>query len=205
MRPRRSRSAPLPRSAFAGFRFPPDVIVVAVRWHLRFGLSYRDVQELLTERGIEVDHVTVYRWVQRFTPLLATPPGLAGIVSETAGRWTRPMSRSPGSGATSAAPRPVRPGRRRVRLPAARHQGGPTLLRASGRYDQVTPVEVVTDHAPAYLGVLEGADASSLASNRPVRQQPMRVNIAVVARDRNPQHREERRQDPWMGPTHRSA
>jgi transposase, IS6 family len=39
--------------------------------YLRFGLSYRDVEELLAERGIDVDHVTVYRWVQRFTPLLA--------------------------------------------------------------------------------------------------------------------------------------
>jgi IS6 family transposase len=47
------------------------VIVVAVRWYLRFNLSYRDVEELLAERGVEVDHVTVYRWVQRFTPLLA--------------------------------------------------------------------------------------------------------------------------------------
>jgi hypothetical protein len=47
------------------------VIVLAVRWYLRFGLSYRDVEELLAERGIDVDHVTVYRWVQRFTPLLA--------------------------------------------------------------------------------------------------------------------------------------
>jgi transposase-like protein len=36
------------------------VIVLAVRWYLRFGLSYRDVEELLTERGVEVDHVTVY-------------------------------------------------------------------------------------------------------------------------------------------------
>jgi hypothetical protein len=51
--------------------FPPVVIVVAVRWYLRFGLSYRDVEELLADRGIEVDHVTVDRWVQRFTPLLA--------------------------------------------------------------------------------------------------------------------------------------
>jgi transposase, IS6 family len=71
MRTRRPRPAPAIRSAFAGFRFPPDVIVLAVRWYLRFGLSYRDVEELLAERGIEVDHVTVYRWVQRFTPLLA--------------------------------------------------------------------------------------------------------------------------------------
>jgi hypothetical protein len=39
-------------SAFTGFRFPPEVIVLAVRWYLRFGLSYRDVEELLAERGI---------------------------------------------------------------------------------------------------------------------------------------------------------
>jgi transposase-like protein len=58
-------------SAFAGFRFPPEAIVLAVRWYLRFGLSYRDVEELLAERGVDVDHVTVFRWVQRFTPLLA--------------------------------------------------------------------------------------------------------------------------------------
>lgn len=56
--------------SFAGFRFPPDVIMLAVRWYLRFGLSYRDLEELLAERGVEVDHVTLYRWVQRFTPLV---------------------------------------------------------------------------------------------------------------------------------------
>jgi transposase-like protein len=57
------------RSEFSGFRFPPDVIAVSVRWYLRYGLSYRDVEELLAERGVVVDHVTVYRWVQRYTPL----------------------------------------------------------------------------------------------------------------------------------------
>jgi transposase-like protein len=62
---------PVPaRSAFAGFRFPPEVIVLAVRWYLWFGLSSRDVEELLFERGIEVDHVTIHRWVRRFSPLL---------------------------------------------------------------------------------------------------------------------------------------
>ena len=59
---------PAPSSAFAGYRFPPEVITLAVRWYLRFGLSYRDVEELLAERGIEVDHVSIYRWVQRFAP-----------------------------------------------------------------------------------------------------------------------------------------
>ena len=52
-----------------GFRFPPEIVALAVRWYLRFGLSYRDVEELLAERGIEVDHVTVFRWVLR-VPLL---------------------------------------------------------------------------------------------------------------------------------------
>src|SRR6266545_4425569 len=61
---------PAPRSAFAGYRFPPEVITLAVRWYLRFGLSYRDVGELLAERGIEVDHVSIYRWVQRLAPEL---------------------------------------------------------------------------------------------------------------------------------------
>jgi IS6 family transposase len=56
--------------SFAGFRFPPDVVLMAVRWYLRYGLSYRDVEELLAERGVDVDHVTIYRWVQRFTPLV---------------------------------------------------------------------------------------------------------------------------------------
>ena len=45
----------------AGYRFPREVIALAVRWYLRYGLSYRDVEELLAERGVDVDHVTVYR------------------------------------------------------------------------------------------------------------------------------------------------
>src|SRR2546427_8884879 len=85
-------------SAFAGFRFPAEVIMLAVRWYLRYGLSYRDVEELLAERGIEVDHVSIYRWVQRFTPLFidAARPcrhscGDRWFVDETylkiSGRW----------------------------------------------------------------------------------------------------------------------
>jgi transposase-like protein len=69
-RNRRSRPPEQAPSAFAGFRFSPDVILLAVRWYLRYGLSYRDLEELLAKRGIAVDHVTLYRWVRRFTPLL---------------------------------------------------------------------------------------------------------------------------------------
>jgi IS6 family transposase len=64
---RRRCSVPV---SFAGYRFPPDLILLAVRWYLRYGLSDRDVEELLAERGIDVDHVTIYRWVQRFTALV---------------------------------------------------------------------------------------------------------------------------------------
>jgi transposase, IS6 family len=91
-----SRSA---SSAPASYRFPREVIAVAVRWYLRYALSYRDVEELLAERGIEVDHVTVYRWVQTFTSefIDAARPtrhstGERWFVNETyvkvAGRWT---------------------------------------------------------------------------------------------------------------------
>jgi IS6 family transposase len=146
---------PVPRSGFAGFRFPPDVIMVAVRWYLRYGLSYRDVEELLAERGIEVDHVSVYRWVQRFTPLLidaARPcrhaPGDRWFVDETyvkvAGRW--------------------------IYLYRAIDQFGQVIdVLASQKRDLETsrrfftqaleqaprPTEVTTDRAPAYPRVLD--------------------------------------------------
>jgi transposase-like protein len=49
-------------------QFEPEVILLAVGWYLRFSLSHRDVEELLAERGLHADHVTVWRWVQRYAP-----------------------------------------------------------------------------------------------------------------------------------------
>lgn len=57
MRAARCLAPPAVPSAFARFRFPPEVITLAGRWHLRFGLSYHDVEELPAERGIKVDQV----------------------------------------------------------------------------------------------------------------------------------------------------
>ncbi|MCI0689889.1 MAG: IS6 family transposase [Sporichthyaceae bacterium] len=143
-------------SAFAGFRFPPEVIVLAVRWYLRYGLSYRDIEELLAERGIEVDHVSVHRWVRRFAPLLTDAARFARHrvgdrwhVDETyikvAGRW--------------------------VYLYRAVDQFGQVIdVYASTRRDSeaargffqrartttgVTPAEVVTDRAPTYPRTLD--------------------------------------------------
>src|ERR1700686_319518 len=48
----------------------PELILCSVRWYLRYSLSLRDVEELLAERGLEVDHTTIWRWVQRYGPEL---------------------------------------------------------------------------------------------------------------------------------------
>ncbi len=156
MRAARSRSWALPRSAFVRFRFPAGVIVVAVRWYLRYGLSYRDVEELLAERGIEVDHVTVYRWVQRFTPLLADAarftrhsPGDRWFVDETYvkvnGRWRyvyRPVDQH---------------GQVIDVLVSARRDAAAArrFFTRALRTLKVRPTEVITDAAPVYPGVLD--------------------------------------------------
>jgi transposase-like protein len=156
MRTRRPRPAPALRSAFAGFRFPPDVIVLAVRWYLRFGLSYRDVEELLAERGIEVDHVTVYRWVQRFTPLLAEAArpcrhavGHRWWVDETyvkvAGRWRYVYRAIDQFGQVID----VFVSPRRDATAARR------FFERAIRETKTMPVEVVTDLAPVYAATLE--------------------------------------------------
>jgi transposase-like protein len=48
--------------------FEPTIILLCVRWYCRYPLSYRDLEEIMKERGLAVDHTTVYRWVQRYAP-----------------------------------------------------------------------------------------------------------------------------------------
>jgi len=57
---------------FKGSHFPKCVILQRVYWYLRYALSYRDIEELMEERGVEVDHSTIQRWVVKYTPLLET-------------------------------------------------------------------------------------------------------------------------------------
>ena len=89
-----------PRPAeFKWRQFEPQVILMAVGWYLRFSLSYRDVEELVRERGLSVDHVTVWRWVQRYAPEIdrrlrphLKPTNKSWRVDETyirvKGKWT---------------------------------------------------------------------------------------------------------------------
>ena len=137
-------------SAFAGFRFPREVISVAVRWYLRYGLSYRDVEELLAERGVDVDHVTVYRWVQRFTLEFveaarpARPvPGDRWFVDETYvkvnGRWTYLYRAIDQYGQVID-----------VWLSTRRDLAAARTFLQRALSTGVVPVEVTTDRAPAY-------------------------------------------------------
>jgi IS6 family transposase len=149
-------------SAFAGFRFPPEVISLAVRWYLRYGLSYRDVEELLAERGITVDHVTVYRWVQRFTPEFieaARPcrhaPGDRWFVDETylkiSGRWAYLYRAVDQYGQVIDVLMSAR------RDLAAARRFFIRALRAG-----TVPAEVTTDRAPVYPRVLDELVPSAL-------------------------------------------
>ena len=170
-RPR--QPSPPPPWAFAGFRFPPEVITVAVRWYLRFGLSLRDVEELLAERGVDVDHVTIHRWVQRFTPLLAEAArptrhavGDRWYVDETyvkvGGQWRYLFRVADQFGQVID-----------VLLSSHRDRGAARRFfsQALAR-TRVEPAEVMTDRAPVYPGVVEDLapvafhDVEQYANNR---------------------------------------
>src|SRR5512142_3288290 len=57
-------------SPFKWRHFEAEIILLCVRWYLRYSLSYRDLEEMMAERGLRVDHTTIYRWVQRYAPEL---------------------------------------------------------------------------------------------------------------------------------------
>ena len=54
-------------------KFDKDIIILCVRWYLRYVLSYRDITEMISERGISVDQSTIYRWVQKYAPIKDAP------------------------------------------------------------------------------------------------------------------------------------
>jgi transposase-like protein len=55
-------------SLFKRRRFPAEIILLCVRWYCKYGISYRDLAEIMQERGVEVDPSTIFRWVQRYAP-----------------------------------------------------------------------------------------------------------------------------------------
>ncbi len=58
------------QNPFKWRHFQSDIILLCIRWYLRYSLSYRDLEEIMLERGLQIDHTTIYRWVQRYAPEL---------------------------------------------------------------------------------------------------------------------------------------
>jgi transposase-like protein len=142
--------------AFRGYRFPAEIILWAVRWYLRFPISYRDLERMLADRGVEVDHVSLYRWVQRFAPELERrmrrhlrPCRGPWHVDETylrvGGAWRYLYRAVDGTGQTIDfllnATRDKRAAKRFFR-------------RALGRANTRHPREVITDGLTSYPGAL---------------------------------------------------
>jgi transposase, IS6 family len=59
-----------PSTLFKYRHYQAEIILLCLRWYLRYSLSYRDLEEIMNERGLSVDHTTIYRWVQHYAPLL---------------------------------------------------------------------------------------------------------------------------------------
>ncbi len=142
--------------AFRGCRFPAEVILWAVRWSLQFPISFRDLERMLADRGVSVDHVTLYRWVQRFAPELEKrmrrhlrPCRGPWHVDETyvrvAGRWRYLYRAVDGTGQTIdfllSAKRDKQAARRFFR-------------QALGRDNTRNPRTIVTDRLTSYPGAL---------------------------------------------------
>jgi len=64
------RLAVIKSNPFKWRRYESEIILPCVRWYLRYTLSYRDLEEMMNERGLPVDHTTIYRWVQAYAPEL---------------------------------------------------------------------------------------------------------------------------------------
>ena len=79
------------RNPFKHHRFPRDNILLAVRWHCRYPLSYRDVRDMLAERGISVDSSTIYRWVMKFGPEISKRCFAHRSSKGWVGTWMKPI------------------------------------------------------------------------------------------------------------------
>jgi transposase-like protein len=83
---------------FAGRHFDREIIILCVRWYLRFKLSFRDLVEMLAERGLPLAHTTIMRWVRHYAPEFERRWNRFARVVGRRGGWMRPISRSGANG-----------------------------------------------------------------------------------------------------------
>ena len=79
-------------SDFKWRHFQGEIILWGVRWYCRYGVSYRDLEQMMGERGVVVDHSTIYRWVQKYAPEIESGcVGTGAGHNLRAGVWMKPM------------------------------------------------------------------------------------------------------------------
>jgi transposase-like protein len=79
---------------FKGSHFEREVILWGMRWYVAYPISYRQLEEMMQERGVEVDHSTLNRWVLKYVPLLDQQFRARNVRLGPVGEWTRPMYES---------------------------------------------------------------------------------------------------------------
>src|SRR6266849_3094185 len=165
---------------FRGRHFQDEIIVLCLRWYLRYSLSYRDLEEMMAERGLSLDHSTIWRWVQRYAPILnqrirreLRPRNGSWRVDETyirvAGKWTYLYRAVDSEGNTiDFMPSPYRD------LTAAK-----LFLRlALHRTGQIQPRVINVDGHPAYArAISELKDSRELGRRCRCRPSPYLNNI----------------------------
>jgi transposase, IS6 family len=73
--------------------FQAEIILLCIRWYLRYALSYRDLEELMLERGLHIDHTTIFRWVQAYARSWKNAVGLISKLAPTRGKWMKRTSK----------------------------------------------------------------------------------------------------------------
>ena len=90
--------------SFKGVHFPKEVILYAVFFYVRYGVSYRDLEEIMEERGVKVDHATLNRWVINYSPLISAEAKKANVLWRHPGGWMKRTLRSKENGSTCTVP-----------------------------------------------------------------------------------------------------
>ncbi len=164
-------------------QFEAEIIVCAVRWYLRYSLSYREVQELLVERGIRVDHSTIWRWVQRYAPELELrqreylkPTNKSWRVDETyikvKGEWCYLYRAVDSTGATIE-----------FFLSVFRDKdAAQSLFRRAIRHNAPPPRVINTDQAPTYPTAISELQKSGYLPRR-CRHRPVQYLNNVIEQD----------------------
>src|SRR4029077_20668384 len=165
-------------------QFEPEVILLVVGWYLRFSLSYRDVEELLAERGLHADHVTVWRWVQRYAPEMERRLRSRLRPPTTVGEWTKPTSGSRASGSiyTGLSTPAVRRSTSFCRLNATQQRPKRFLAKALAGENHPAPRVINTDeHAGSPPAIVRLKAEEALKEN--CRHRPVQYLNNVLEQD----------------------